>query len=359
MSSKMRIAMIAPIEVRVPPVAYGGTELVVSILTEELIRLGHDVTLFASGDSITRANLVSIVPQFLWRSCVKNSSSPLSLLNVIQALERAENFDIIHNHTSFEGLATAGLIKTPVLTTLHGGLDRELLTLFKYYKGWYNTISKSAKSLLPPKGRFAGVIYNAIDCAAYPFNSGERDDYLLYLSRLSPQKGTHLAIEVAQKLKRRLIIAGSVHSVDRDYFVTQILPHIDGKMIIYEREVSNMRKKELLANAQCLLAPITWPEPFGLFMVEAMACGTPVIAMNRGSANEIVFHGKTGFLVNSIEEMIDAIQKVDEIDPWTCRQRVMQYFNAPVMTNNYLQAYRQIIEEKDADMIKSRLIVRK
>jgi glycosyltransferase involved in cell wall biosynthesis len=350
----MRIAIVAPLEVRVPPLAYGGTELVISILTEGLVRRGHDVTLFASGDSVTRAKLVSVVPQFLWRSGAKNSS-PLSLLNIVQALERANDFDIIHNHTSFEGFATAGLVKKPVLTTLHGGLESDLLALFKYYKGWYNTISRSAKSLLPPKDRFAGVIYNTIDCSAYPFNGAERDDYLLYFSRFSPQKGPHIAVQIARKLNKRLIMAGSLHPNDREYFDSKVLPYIDGRLIKYEGEVTHARKKELLANAQCLLAPITWPEPFGLFMVEAMACGTPVVAMNYGSASELISHGKTGFIANTIEEMINAISKVDKIEPWDCRKRVTQYFDAPILVENYLQAYQRVIEEENINLIETPL----
>ncbi len=174
---KMRIAMIAPLELRVPPIAYGGTELVVSLLTEELVSRGHDITLFASGDSITRARLESVCPHSLRGS--DKDKGILNLLNTVSCLQRADQFDIIHNHTTVEGMSTAGLVKTPVLTTLHGDLNGDFRTLFTHYQGWYNAISGSAQSLLPEKERFAGVIYNAIDCASYPFNAGERDDYLL------------------------------------------------------------------------------------------------------------------------------------------------------------------------------------
>ncbi|MFQ5417118.1 MAG: glycosyltransferase, partial [Myxococcota bacterium] len=209
----MRIAMIAPLEIRVPPVGYGGTELVVSLLTEELVRRGHQLTLFASGDSETAARLVSGCDRFLRGT--DRDKAILGMLSLTACLERAEEFDIIHNHTTFEGLATAGLVATPMLSTLHGGLADDWLLLFDRYRGWYNAISHSAKRLLPPKDRFAGVIYNAIDVAKHPFNAGPRDDYLLYLSRISPEKGTHLAIEVALRAKRRLIIAGNVDAVDR------------------------------------------------------------------------------------------------------------------------------------------------
>ncbi|HIE17461.1 MAG TPA: glycosyltransferase family 4 protein [Dehalococcoidia bacterium] len=338
----MRIGMIAPLELRVPPVKYGGTELVVSLLTEELVRRGHHVTLFASGDSITTARLISVCPSFLRGS--ERNANVLTMVNVLACLERAEEFDIIHNHTCLEGLATAGMVKTPILTTLHGGLTGDWLLLFEHYKGWYNTISHSAKSLLPPKDRFAGVIYNAIDCASYPFNGGRRDDYLLFLSRMSPEKGPHLAVDVARQLKLRLILAGNVHPVDMKYFQSQVLPQIDGKMIQYLGEVELSQKHDLLSRALCLLAPITWPEPFGLFLVEAMACGTPVIAFNRGSAPEVVRHGVTGFVVDTLQEMVESVYRLDKIDPMNCRRHAEQNFDVPRMADDYLAAYHNVLE---------------
>lgn len=337
----MRIAMVAPLELRVPPLGYGGIELVVSLLTEELVRRGHDVTLFASGDSLTRAKLVSVCPRFLRGS--GRDSGILTMLNLLACLERAEEFDIIHNHTHFEGLSTAGLVCTPVLTTLHGGLAGDWLLLFQHYKGWYNTISRSAKALLPPKERFVGVIYNAIDCSSYPFNRGPRGDYLLFLSRISAEKGPHLAIEVARRLVRRLIIAGNVHPVDKEYFQSQVWPHIDGDRIRYVGEADYSRKRELCGGALCLLAPITWPEPFGLFLVEAMACGTPVVAFGQGAAPEVVRHGVTGFIVETLEEMVEAVQRVGEIDPRACREHVEGHFDVPRMAADYLAAYRRIL----------------
>jgi glycosyltransferase involved in cell wall biosynthesis len=337
----MRIAMIAPLEMRVPPLAYGGTELLVSLLTEQLVQGGHDVTLFASGDSVTGAKLVSICPSFLRES--GRDVGILTMLNVVSCLERAEEFDIIHNHTCFQGLATAGLVKVPVLTTLHGGLSGDWLLLFEYYKGWYNTISHSAKSLLPAKDRFAGVIYNAIDCASYPFNGGGRDDYLLFLSRMSHEKGPHLAIEVARRLEMRLVLAGNVDIVDQEYFQSQVLPQVDNDLIQYVGEADQARKRELLCGARCLLASITWPEPFGLFMVEAMACGTPVVAFNRGAAPEVVRHGVTGYVVETVAEMAEAVQQIHQIDPNICRRHVEENFNASRLASDYLAAYQRIL----------------
>ncbi|MGI0081256.1 MAG: glycosyltransferase family 4 protein [Nitrososphaerales archaeon] len=337
--------MVAPLEIRVPPLAYGGIELVVSILTEELVRRGHEVTLFASGDSLTRARLVSVASEFFRKS--EKASPILSLLNVVSCLERADDFDIIHNHTG-EGLTLGGLVKTPMLATFHGPLNGDWLVAFDRYKGWYNTISKSAKSLLPLKERFAGVIYNAINCSEYPYNDRGREEYLLYFSRFSPEKGAHLAIQVARDLNIPLVLAGNLHPVESEYFKTKVLPFVDGKMVICAGEVDTLRKKELMANAKCLLAPITWPEPFGLFMIEAMACGTPVIAFNLGAAPEIIQHEETGYLVRTLDEMKDSVKRIDRIDPWKCRQLVLRNFDVSILADNYLNAYGNILSNSFA-----------
>ncbi|MEN6624128.1 MAG: glycosyltransferase family 4 protein, partial [Smithella sp.] len=285
----MRIGMISPLEMRVPPAAYGGTELIVSLLTEEYVKRGHEVTLFASGDSLTKAKLVSVCPTFLRGS--ERNKNVLNMLNALACLKRADEFDIIHNNTVLEGMSLACLTKTPMLTTLHGHLDGDWHLLFDNYAGWYNTISLSAKSILPQKERFAGVIYNAIDIAAFPFNDKPSNKYLFFLSRISHEKGPHLAIEVAKRTGMKLIIAGNVDHVDVQYFKKEIVPNIDGDQIKYVGEANFEQKIELMKDAYCLLAPITWHEPFGLFMVEAMACGTPVIVLNMGSAPEVVEDG--------------------------------------------------------------------
>ncbi|MCL4534191.1 MAG: glycosyltransferase family 4 protein [Bacteroidetes bacterium] len=337
----MRIGVISPLEMRVPPVGYGGTELVVSLLTEGLHRRGHDVTLFASGDSITSCKLVSVCPTFLRGSA--RDKGIMTMLNVLSCLEQAGNFDIIHNHTAFEGMSTAGLVKTPVLTTFHGHLGGDWLLLFNHYKGWYNTISQSAKSLLPNKERFAGVIYNAIDVSSYPFNGSKRGSHLLFLSRVSPEKGPHLAIAVAKMLKRRLIIAGNVDAPDQEFFETEVLTHVDGDQIQYVGEANAELKRELLVDAHCLIAPLTWEEPFGLFLAEAMACGTPVVSFRRGAAPELVRHGVTGYLVHTLEEMAEAVNEVHRIDPRRCRQHVEENFDVERMVDGYLAAYDHIM----------------
>lgn len=338
----MRIAMVAPLELRVPPVAYGGTELVVSLLTEELVRQGHNVTLFASGDSVTTARLESVCPRFLRGT--ERHRGILGMLNVLSCLEQEDRFDIIHNHNDVEGMAMAGMVKTPVLTTFHNNLQGDLLLLFARYKGWYNAISQSAKSLLPQKERFAGVIYNPIAVNSYPFNNGKREPYLLFLSRMCYKKGPHLAIEVAKRLGRRLVLAGNCwDSLEEEYFRTQVLPEVDGDLIQYVGEADYYQKRELFSQAYCLLAPINWEEPFGLFMIEAMACGTPVVAFNRGAAPEVVAHGETGFVVDTLDEMMNAVEEVHRIDPKDCREHVRRNFDVSAKADDYLVAYERIL----------------
>jgi glycosyltransferase involved in cell wall biosynthesis len=336
----MRIAIIAPLEIRVPPVAYGGTELVVSLLTEALVNRGHDVTLFASGDSVTSARLHAVLPHFL-RGTTR-AKGLLNLLNTVSCLNQADRFDIIHNHTG-EGMATAHLVKTPMLTTLHGHLDEDWRLVFSRYRGWYNTISQSAKALLPAHEGFAGVVYNAIDVQSYPFNGGHREPHLLFLSRMSPEKGPHLAIEVARRLGCKLVLAGNVDAVDEEFFKAVVLPQVDGDQIQYVGEADYYLKRELLAQAYCLLAPLTWAEPFGLFMAEAMACGTPVIAFGRGAAPEVVKHGETGLIVHSLAEMAEAVSRVPTIDPHRCRAHVERHFDVPLMTDRYLATYEVVL----------------
>ncbi|MFI5419431.1 MAG: glycosyltransferase family 4 protein [Nitrososphaerales archaeon] len=333
-------------EIRVPPAGYGGTEMMVSLLTEELIRQGHDVTLFASGDSITRAKLISVTKEYLRKT--ETLSVALPLLNAVTCMEMADLFDIIHNHAGIYGLLTAGFAKTPMLTTFHGPMEEETSIAFSHYKGWYNTISKSARCYFPPKPNFAGVVYNAIDCTEYPFNRGRRGDYLLYFSRFCKEKGAHLAIRAARQLRIPLVMAGDIYPTEMEYFRTQVKPFVDGKLIKYEGQVDNDRKKELMMNAKCLLAPIRWPEPFGLFMVESLACGTPVVAFTSGAAPEIVKHCVTGYVVESLEDMVKAVKTVDQIDSRKCRQSVLDNFDAPILAENYLKAYHRVLTQSSA-----------
>ena len=341
----MRIAQISSLNSPVPPPAYGGTELIVFLLTEALIRRGHQVTLFASGDSVTSAELVPAC-----EFALKGSGIPLKqrhiigMINVLNCLERAGEFDIIHNHAFPEGLATADLSNTPCLTTFHENLDG-MEELFLRYQGWYNTVSRSQKNNLPDKEGYVGIVYNAINVNSYPFSiDGERGNYLLFLASLIPKKGPHIAIEVAKRLKRRLVIAGNINEEYPEYFRDEIEPQIKGNLICYFGEANQEQKKELLVQADCLVAPIVWEEPFGLQFIEAMACGTPVVAFNRGAVPEVVKHTETGFVVNTIEGMVAAIKNIPWIDRTICRQHVEQKFDAPRMVQNYLDIYECIFE---------------
>lgn len=340
----MRIGMISPLEFRLPPIAYGGTEQVVSLLTEELIRRGHSVTLFAAGDSITNAELVPGSPYGLRDT--DRDKNVLNMLNVVACMGRAEDFDVIHNHVPLEGMPLAGLVETPVLTTFHGGFAGDWITLYNKYEGWYNTISRSAASLLELHERFVGVIYNAIDVDSYPFRTGAHEDFALFLSRISHEKGPDIAIEVARRVGCRLVIAGNVDEPDRKFFESRVMPHVDGDQIQYVGEADAEMKRDLYSRARLLLAPITWEEPFGLFLAEAMACGTPVIAFNRGAVPEVIEDGVTGYIVEDVEAMVDATQRIDRIDPARCRQRVQDRFNVARMADDYQAAYGEIIRRQ-------------
>lgn len=341
----MRIAQISSLNSPVPPPAYGGTQLIVHLLTEALIRRGHKVTLFASGDSVTNAELVPAC-----KFALKDSDIPpkqryiIGMISVLNCLKRAKEFDIIHNHDFPAGLAIASLSGTPCLTTFHENLDG-MEGLFLKYRGWYNTVSKSQKNCLPDKEGFVGAIYNAIDCSSYPFSDNrDREDYLFFLASLIPKKGPHVAIEVAKRLQRKLVIAGNINDDYPEYFREEIAPKIDGRLIHYFGEANQEQKRELLVRADCLIAPITWEEPFGLQFIEAMACGTPVIAFNRGAVQEVIRNGKTGFVIDTIEEMVAAIKNIPLIDRTACRQHVEQNFDAPIMIQNYLNVYEYILE---------------
>jgi glycosyltransferase involved in cell wall biosynthesis len=339
----MRILQIAPLAERVPPLLYGGTEAVVSLLADGLVRAGHEVVLWASGDSCTLAELRSVYLHGLRLDPAVIDPHPYEWVHAVEAMKDAQDFDIIHNHDGERVMALAGLVDVPMLTTIHCPVNPDTKFVWERYRGFFNTISQAELAATPPlEGpRFVGVVYNAVDVASFPFRA-DKEDYLLFIGKVGLEKGTHLAVEVARRLGMRLIIAGKVEGWDRPYFQETIEPYIDGKQIQFLGEVGH-EKRELYANARCLLVPICWEEPFGLVMPEAMACGTPVIAFNRGSAPELVVDGETGYIVRDVDEMAKAVGRLDRLDPYRCRQHVEDNFDAPIMVQRYLEVYQDIL----------------
>ncbi|WP_375469757.1 glycosyltransferase family 4 protein [uncultured Nostoc sp.] len=343
----MRIAQVAPLWERVPPPAYGGVELVVGLLTDELVRRGHEVTLFASGDSISLAKLTSVHPRALRLDRTIKDYSVYEMLNLASVYERAEEFDIIHSHVGHGTLAYANLVTTPTVHTLHGIFTPDNEKIFSFGKKQpYVNISDAQRE--PRLGlNYLATVYNGIDVSSYEFHAQpENPPYLAFLGRMSPEKGAHLAIEIAKETGWHLKMAGKVDVVDVEYFEKEIKPHIDGKQIEYLGEANHIQKNALMGGAVATLFPITWREPFGLVMVESMASGTPVIAIKLGSTEEVISHGKTGFLCNNIQECISAIDQVTELDRYACRQHVENIFSVKHMTDGYEAVYQQVIAER-------------
>jgi len=341
----VKILQIAPLWESVPPRAYGGTEAVVYLLVEELVRRGHDVTLWASGDSKTSARLRSCCPISLRTAEDIEFKNLYSCQHAALALKEAREYDIVHNHAGEEVMALSQLVPdVPMLTTMHCLITPDTKFVWDLYPGYYANISWSQHRLMPQIscGIFAGVAYNGVDVSSFPFQR-EKQDHLLFISRLSPEKGPEQAIEVARRTGRRLVMAGKVDPKDREYFKRVVEPQIDGKQIIFKGEADGALKRELYREASCVLMPIDWEEPFGLVMPEAMACGTPVIVFNRGAAAEIVEHGETGFVVETLEEMARAVDQVHTIDPAYCRARMEQRFDAPAMADRYLELYESVL----------------
>lgn len=340
----MRIAQIAPLWERVPPPTYGGTELIVSLLTEELVQRGHEVTLFASGDSITTAKLESVHPQALRLDPNVREYGIYEMLQMSEIYERANEFDIIHSHVGCAALPYTKLVKTPTVHTLHGIFTPDNEKMFiRASKQPYVSISHSQRE--PRLGlNCVATVYNGIDTDAFDFYPQPSDPpYLAFLGRISPEKGTHHAIEIAKRTGWCLKLAGKIDPVDREYYETEIKHQIDGEQIQYLGEANHAQKNVLLGNAVATLFPITWREPFGLVMVESMVSGTPVIAMELGSTSELIADGKTGFLCHSLDECVAAVDRVQAIDRRVCREHVVKNFSSKRMADGYEAVYRDLV----------------
>jgi len=333
-----RVAILSPIAWRTPPRQYGAWETVASNIAEGLVAQGWDVTLFATGDSVTRARLHSVVD----RGYEENRATDPKVaeyLHISEAFEHAAEFDLIHNHYDFMALTYSRLVKTPVLTTIHGFSSPDIMPVYKKYcDGYFVSISDSDRA---PGLNYLATIYNGIDLSLYPLQKSRGDD-LVFLGRIHPDKGVHLAIEVARLSGRRLIIAGIVQN--ESYFQQQIKPYIDDHNICYIGPVGVSEKNALFARACAVVHLNTIPERFGLVLVEANAAGVPVIAMDLGSCREVIQHGRTGFLVANVNEAVNTVNRLPEIDGSACRQRVAQYFSIQTMVEGYERVYSTIFD---------------
>jgi glycosyltransferase involved in cell wall biosynthesis len=340
---KLRIAQVAPLWERVPPPAYGGTELVVSYLADELVRRGHEVTLFASGDSETLATLESVHSRALRLDADIREYQVYELMQLGRVYEQAENFDIIHCHVEFMAHPIASLVKTPTVYTLHKITpdNRKLFAQYRHHQ--YISISLSQQAFNPSLNYLANV-YNGIDPERHPFKPQAQDPpYLAFLGRMSPEKGPHHAIHIAKETGWHLKMAGKIDAPIQEFFEQEIQPYIDGRQIEFLGEFNLAQKVELLGNAAITLHPVTYQEPFGLVMIESMCTGTPVLALNLGSIPEVIAHGKTGFVCQTPAEMISMLPAALALDRRACREHVEQHFSIAQMVDGYEMAYRKAL----------------
>jgi len=337
----MRIAQVSPLCERVPPRLYGGTERVVAYLTDELVRLGHAVTLFASGDSCTRATLVDVWPTALRLGDCRDFLAPHVLL-VEQVARRADQFDVIHFHVAQLHLPIARRLGTAHITTMHGRLDLpELGPLFREFCDVpIVSISDAQRAPLPEAG-WIGTVHHGLPLDLLPFQPTP-DDYVAFIGRISPEKRVDRAIAIASACGIPLRIAAKVDAADRNYFEREIRHLLDNPLVEYIGEIGDGDKREFLGRARALLFPIDWPEPFGLVMIEALACGVPIVAFRCGSVAEVVEHGVTGFVVDSLDEAIAATRRIDELSREACRAAFELRFSAPRMARDYLQIYERV-----------------
>ena len=350
---KIKIAQIAPLWETVPPKKYGGIEIMIDKITNELLKRGHEVTLFASGNSKTKARLRSVFPKPLFEMKVDWYHRSQNLINAANAFSMADEFDIIHNHAGDNGLLFSEISKTPVLTTLHNVLpgskqksSDEYITM-KYFSRKTNFVSISfdQRTHTDIKFNYVDTIYNGINLKDFTFNPKPKN-YLVWLGRIHYGKGLWNAINAAKISKEKLIIAGNITcETDEEYFQS-VKPMIDGKQIRYIGEVGSKKKNELLGGAKAVLFPTIWEEPFGLVMIEAMATGAPVIGFNKGSVSEVIKDKKTGFVVKDDKQMIKAIRNIDKIDRAECRKHVEDNFTIEKMVDGYEKVYLKLIKNK-------------
>ncbi len=340
----MKIAMVAPLFESVPPKLYGGTERVVHYITEELVKRGHDVTLYASGDSVTSAKLIPIVPEALRLSGVKDPV-PYILMQVEKVIADSEQFDLIHSHIDYFMFPFTRYIKKPVIHTMHGRLDLPYLPemVRKYPDLMLTAISHSQRKLLK-EGNFIATIYHGLPEDLYTFNP-DPDDYVLFLGRISPEKRPDLAIKAAIKAGVKIIVAAKIDRADQEYYEKNIKELLKHPLVEFIGEINDEQKNEIIGNAKALLMPVDWPEPFGLTAIEALACGTPVIARPCGALRETIIDGETGFLRKDIDGLVRAIKEIDSIDRKKCRSYFEENFTVKKMVDRYEKVYNEVIEK--------------
>jgi glycosyltransferase involved in cell wall biosynthesis len=341
----MRIAQVAPLYESVPPQLYGGTERVVSFLTESLVELGHDLTLFATADSVTPARLVPCAPQALRLDQKVFDPVAHHFVQLEKVFADAESFDLIHFHIDYLHFPLSRRHSTPHVTTVHGRLDiPDLLPLYTIFSDMPLISISDAQRAPLNFARWQGTVYHGLPLDLFQYIE-RPGSYLAFLGRISPEKRLDRAIEIAKRSGRKLKVAAKVDNADRKYMETVISPLLDDRCVQFVGEINEKEKQEFLSNAYALLFPIDWPEPFGLVVIEAMACGTPVIAYRNGSVPEIIDEGLTGFIVETEDEAVEAVARVPSFDRRRCRQRFEERFSAARMAKDYLQIYEDLIAE--------------
>jgi glycosyltransferase involved in cell wall biosynthesis len=344
----MRIAQVAPLFESVPPKYYGGTERVVSYLTEELVNQGHEVTLFASGDSVTKAHLVAACRRSLRldKRCVDQMAHQILMLEHV--FQRAAEFDIVHFHVDYLHFPLSRRQPITDVTTLHGRLDiPDLVPLYREFRDTPVISISNAQRLPLPWVNWQATIYHGVPAELYQFRE-EPGSYLAFLGRISPEKRVDRAIKVANQVQIPLKIAAKVDPADKEYFECVIKPLLRDRLVEFVGEIGDEQKNDFLGNAYALLLPIDWPEPFGLVMIEAMACGTPVIAHRDGAVPEIIEEGTTGFIVKGLKDAVEAVRHVPELSRKRCREVFEQRFTATRMAHDYVQVYQRLIHSKFA-----------
>lgn len=342
----MKIAQVAPLIESVPPRAYGGTERVVHYLTEALVQAGHEVTLFASGDSHTSGRLVPIVDRSLRLHPAKPDPMIWHTLMVDRVRELSDSFDVIHLHVETLHLPLMSRCPVPSLTTLHGRLDLpDLKPLYKRFKSHpLVSISQSQRSPIP-WANWLGTVHHGLPVNLYTFHA-QPQDYFAFVGRVSPEKGLDRAIRIALACETPIRIAAKVDTNDLEYFEKVIEPLLDHPLVTFVGEIGEDAKNEFIGNARAFLMPVDWPEPFGLVIIEALACGTPVIAYGCGAIPELLDDGVTGFIVQDVPQAIDAARRIGQIDRGACREVFEQRFTSEVMAHNYLALYRELADAR-------------